>query len=108
VRQAEVSHVEPAPESTEEEVQRNLPFNFGVLLGHGLLGQTGFRLIQAPTFLPKYVELLAGNNTAVGIARAVQSLGMFLSPGCSSPRSWRRGPSSTDHGSRGSGSCTGQ
>jgi MFS family permease len=80
VRQAEVSHAETAPESTEEEVQRNLPFNFGVLLGHGLLGQTGFRLIQAPTFLPKYVELLAGNNTAVGIARAVQSLGMFLSP----------------------------
>ena len=54
--------------------------NAGVLIFHGLLGTTGFRLIQAPTFLPTYIGILAGNNTAVGIARAVQSLGMLLSP----------------------------
>ena len=45
-----------------------------------MLGQTGFRLIQAPTFLPAYLSLLAGNNAVVGIARAVQSLGMSISP----------------------------
>ncbi len=55
-------------------------FNFTVLLIHGLLGQTGFRLLQAPTFLPSYLSLLAGNNAVVGIARAVQSLGMSVSP----------------------------
>ena len=47
---------------------------------HGLLGQTGFRLINAPTFLPHYVSVLAGNNRAVGLVRAIQSFGMFLSP----------------------------
>jgi MFS family permease len=65
---------------TEREASHHLPFNFGVLLMHGLLGQTGFRLINAPTFLPHYVSVLAGNNRAVGLVRAIQSLGMFLSP----------------------------
>lgn len=45
-----------------------------------MLGQTGFRLLQAPTFLPASLSLLAGNNAVVGIARAVQSLGMSISP----------------------------
>ena len=54
--------------------------NYFVLLLHGLLGQTGFRLLQAPTFLPTYIHLLTGQEAAVGLARAVQSLGMFLSP----------------------------
>ncbi len=61
-------------------MERNLPFNFRVLLFHGLLGQTGFRLIQAPTFLPTFVSTLAGNNRAAGMLRAIQSLGQFLSP----------------------------
>ena len=68
------------PNSRAEEIDRNLPFNFSVLLLHGLLGQTGFRLIQAPTFLPTFVSTLAGNNRAAGFVRAVQSLGQFLSP----------------------------
>lgn len=54
--------------------------NFLALLAHGMLGQTGFRLLQAPTFLPAYLSLLAGNNSAVGIARGLQSLGMSISP----------------------------
>src|SRR5690606_20932657 len=41
---------------------------------------TGFRLIQAPTFVPAYVHLLSGSDVAVGLARALQSFGMFLSP----------------------------
>jgi hypothetical protein len=63
-----------------ELVERNRRFNFATLVAHGFLGQTGFRLVQAPTFLPHFVEVLAGNATAVGILRAVQSFGMFLSP----------------------------
>ena len=54
--------------------------NYAALLAHGLLGMTGFRLLQAPTFLPTYINLLTGANAAVGVASACQSLGMFVSP----------------------------
>ena len=54
--------------------------NYAALLAHGLLGMTGFRLLQAPTFLPTYINLLTGANVAVGLASACQSLGMFVSP----------------------------
>jgi len=47
---------------------------------HGLLGQTGFRVIQVPTFVPAYIYMLTGANSVVGIARACQALGMFLTP----------------------------
>ena len=63
------------------QVQRNLKRNFIAHLAHGLLGQTGFRLLTAPTFLPAYILLLAdGSNIAVGIALAMQSLGMAITP----------------------------
>lgn len=68
---------EPASAAPSEADVR---FNFRLLLIHGMLGQTGFRLLGAPTFLPTYLSLLAGNNSVVGIARAVHSLGMSLSP----------------------------
>lgn len=54
--------------------------NYAALLAHGLLGMTGFRLLQAPTFLPTYIHLLTGANLAVGAASACQSLGMLVSP----------------------------
>jgi MFS family permease len=62
------------------EVRRHLRRNYFAHLGHGLFGQTGMRLINAPTFVPAYVDALAGSDLAVGGARAVQYLGMFLSP----------------------------
>ena len=58
----------------------NLRRNYLAHLAHGLLGQTGFRLINAPTFIPAYVYFLSGSDLAVGIARGLQYLGMFLSP----------------------------
>ena len=61
-------------------VQRNLTRNFSVHLIHGMLGQTGFRLLNAPTFLPAYVLFLSGSDFAVGLALALQSLGMALTP----------------------------
>lgn len=64
----------------QAETQRNLLRNYLALLAHGMLGQTGFRLIQVPTFIPVYVELISGSLIAVGAARAFQSFGMFLSP----------------------------
>jgi len=62
------------------EIRRNLNRNFAVHLVHGMLGQTGFRLINAPTFLPAYILLLSGSDVAVGVALALQALGMTLTP----------------------------
>jgi len=45
-----------------------------------LFGQTGFRLIQAPTFIPAYVYTLSGSELMVGVARACQALGQALTP----------------------------
>ena len=75
----------PSPEPTAEaafqsQVRLNLRRNYLAHLSHGLLGQTGMRLINAPTFIPAYVFSLAGFDAAVGIARGLQYLGMFLSP----------------------------
>ena len=77
--------LEPPPDAAAErayleQAQANLPRNYAAHLLHGLLGQTGFRLINAPTFIPAYLHLLSGSDVAVGIARGLQSLGMFLSP----------------------------
>jgi MFS family permease len=63
-----------------EQVRRDLPRNFGAHVLHGLLGQTGFRLVNAPTFLPAYILMLSGSEFVVGLCRSIQYLGMFLSP----------------------------
>jgi MFS family permease len=75
----------PAREGGAEQaylarVRADLPRNFAAHLVHGLFGQTGFRLINAPTFVPAYVHALSGSDLAVGLARGLQSFGMFLSP----------------------------
>ncbi len=72
-----MSHSE---EAFEAEVRANLRRNYIAYLIHGVLGQTGMRLINAPTFIPAYVHLLSGSDFVVGIARALQDLGMFLTP----------------------------
>ena len=75
----------PGADSPDEarfqaEVRANLRRNYLVHLGHGLLGQTGMRIINAPTFIPAYIFALSGSDVDVGIARAVQYAGMLLSP----------------------------
>lgn len=67
-------------EAYEAEVHRYLPRNYAAHLLHGLLGQTGFRLINAPTLIPAYVLMLSGSEMAVGLTRSLQFFGMFLSP----------------------------
>jgi MFS family permease len=64
----------------QAHVDRYLRRNYVAHLLHGLLGQTGFRLVNAPTFLPAYVQLLSGSEFTVGLARSIQYFGMFLSP----------------------------
>ena len=61
-------------------VRSNLRRNYLAHLGHGIFGQTGFRLINAPTFVPAYIYSLSGSELVVGVARAVQALGQCLSP----------------------------
>jgi MFS family permease len=76
-----LSSRDPAAEAEfEAQVRLNLRRNYVAHLCHGLLGQTGMRLINAPTFIPAYVSALAGYDAAAGIARGLQYLGMFLSP----------------------------
>lgn len=68
------------PESQDEFVQRNLKRNIVVQLAHGMLGQTGFRLFNAPTFLPVYLFDLSGSEFFVGLARSMQAAGQVLTP----------------------------
>ena len=45
-----------------------------------MFGQTGFRLVQAPTFLPAFLFELSGSDLIVGAARSLQGLGTVVSP----------------------------
>ena len=76
---------EPVVPSAEDafasEVRRNLRRNYVAHLLHGLFGQTGFRLVTTPTFIPLYVSSISGGSAIwVGVARSAQALGQCLSP----------------------------
>ena len=45
-----------------------------------MFGQTGFRLVSAPTFLPAYLFMLSGSDFAVGLARSLQAAGTIATP----------------------------
>jgi signal transduction histidine kinase/MFS family permease len=62
-----------------EEVAANLTRNYVSQLAHGMLAMTGFRLVNAPTFVPAYLFALSGSATVVGLALATQHLGAFFS-----------------------------
>jgi signal transduction histidine kinase len=61
------------------EVAQNLTRNYVSQLAHGMLAMTGFRLVNAPTFVPAYLFALSGSTTIVGLALATQHLGAFFS-----------------------------
>jgi MFS family permease len=63
----------------DAEVERNLRRNYAAQLGHGMLAMTGFRLVNAPTFVPAYLFSLTGSDLLVGAAMASQNLGAFFS-----------------------------
>lgn len=63
----------------QKAVRKDLPRNYAANLVHGLLGQTGFRLVNAPTFLPAFVYILSGSHAAVGFALAAQHFGAAIS-----------------------------
>lgn len=64
----------------EKFVWANLKRNYAGHYLHGMLGMTGFRLINAPTFLPAYLHAVSGSNTIVGLGLALQQVGGVISP----------------------------
>lgn len=59
---------------------RHFRRNASVQLMVGLFGQTGYRLFQAPTYLPAYLFSLSGSDLVVGLARTIEALGHILTP----------------------------
>lgn len=64
----------------EAFVWANLRRNYTANYVHGMLGMTGFRLVNAPTFLPAYLRMLSGSDAIVGLGLALQQLGGVVSP----------------------------
>ena len=64
----------------EKFVWDNLKRNYLGNYLHGMLGMTGFRLVNAPTFLPAYLHMISGSNSVVGLGLALQQLGGIISP----------------------------
>ena len=64
----------------EKFVWDNLKRNYAGNYLHGMLGMTGFRLVNAPTFLPAYLHAISGSNTIVGLGLALQQVGGVISP----------------------------
>jgi MFS family permease len=61
-------------------VSTNLARNYRANLFYGMLGQTGFRLLYAPTFIPAYLHQMTGSDALVGSGAALLQLGMVFSP----------------------------
>jgi MFS family permease len=70
-----------APEARYEQfVRANLRRNYAAHYLHGMLGMTGFRLVNAPTFMPAYLQLLSGSDILVGTGLALRQFGAVVSP----------------------------
>jgi len=77
---AEPPGVEDPEAAYDAFVQKNLPRNFAGHFAHGMLGMTGFRLFNSPTFMPAYLHLITGSDLMVGLGQALQQLGSVVSP----------------------------
>lgn len=73
-----------APSTAEADYDRfvrdNLARNYTGNFLHGMLGLTGFRLVNAPTFVPAFIHSLSGSDAIVGLASGLQQLGGIISP----------------------------
>lgn len=61
-------------------VRDNLKRNYAGHYVHGMLGMTGFRLVNTPTFVPAYLHSISGSDFWVGIGTSLQQLGGIVSP----------------------------
>ncbi|MBN9572065.1 MAG: MFS transporter, partial [Alphaproteobacteria bacterium] len=64
----------------EKFVWQNLKRNYTGHFLHGMLGMTGFRLFNAPTFIPAYLHVLSGSDVIVGLGLGLQQFGGVVSP----------------------------
>ena len=80
VAAAEEGDLEAREAAYEKFVWDNLKRNYLGNYLHGMLGMTGFRLINAPTFLPAYLHQVSGSSAVVGLALALQQVGGIISP----------------------------
>jgi MFS family permease len=75
---------EPTTAAAEAEpppyVRARLTRNYAAPYLHGMLGMTGFRLVNTPTFLPAYLHQVSGSNAIVGLGLALQQVGGVISP----------------------------
>lgn len=78
--EASVASLADQEAAYERFVWKNLPRNFAGHFLHGMLGMTGFRLFNAPTFLPAYLHLITGSDFLVGLGQSLQQLGGVVSP----------------------------
>lgn len=69
-----------ADEAYDRFVEDNLRRNYAGHYVHGMLGMTGFRLVNTPTFVPAYIHSISGSDFWVGIGTSLQQLGMIVSP----------------------------
>lgn len=80
----EQEHISSTPQDAEAAyqafVRTNLRRNYAANFLHGMLGMTGFRLFNAPTFIPVYLHQLSGSDAIVGLALGLQQLGSVVSP----------------------------
>jgi len=76
----EVSAGETADAAYERFVRENLKRNYAAHYIHGMLGMTGFRLVNTPTFVPAYIHSISGSDAWVGIGTSLQQLGGIISP----------------------------
>ena len=61
-------------------VWKNLRRNYAGHYIHGMLGMTGFRLVNAPTFIPAYLHFLSHSDLIVSLGASLQQLGGVISP----------------------------
>ncbi len=93
--EAQVDAAAASEADYEKFVWDNLRRNYAAHYLHGMLGMTGFRLVNAPTFIPAYLhalamnvpaflpfglKLFAGPDAIVGLGLALQQLGAVVSP----------------------------
>ena len=64
----------------DQYVEDNLKRNYAGHYVHGMLGMTGFRLVNTPTFVPAYLHSISGSDFWVGIGTSLQQLGGIISP----------------------------
>ncbi len=71
---------ESADAAYDRFVAGNLSRNYAAHFTHGMLGMTGFRLVNAPTFVPAWLHTISGSDALVGIGLSLQQLGGIVSP----------------------------